>query len=83
MKPHPTADWLQITLDLQGCGLSMRRISDETFIPYSTLMGYRNLEAQPRWPDGQALIVLWQRFMPPGSQVPMLPDKRYRADGRR
>jgi hypothetical protein len=80
VKPHPTADWLQITLDLQGCGLSLKRISDETFIPYSTVMGYRLLEVEPRWADGQVLITLWRRFMPPDAELPMRQGKlRQRA----
>jgi hypothetical protein len=38
-------------------------------------MGYRNLDVEPRWADGQVLISLWRRFMPAESDLPLRQGK--------
>jgi len=39
-------NWWQIIEDLRRTGLSVEGISDATCIPKSTLLGYRNLDAE-------------------------------------
>lgn len=60
-------------MDLQAAGLSLQRISDETLIPKSTISGYRNHDAEPRYQDGEVILALWRRFMPDGQAVPTQP----------
>lgn len=58
-------DWWQITMDLQSAGYTMQRISEETFIPRTTLLGYRNTGVEPKHADGETLLALWRRVMVP------------------
>jgi hypothetical protein len=62
-------DWWRITMDLQDAGYSLQRVADETFIPRSTLLGYRNLGAEPPHGNGEALLALWRRVMVPAVPV--------------
>jgi hypothetical protein len=72
-------DWWRVTVDLQRCGVSLSDVSDLTLIPRSTLLGYRNLDVEPRHADGEALLALWRQHMP-GMQSPMKPERlRQRA----
>lgn len=64
-------DWWQIIEDLRRTGLNVTAIADAVGIPKSTLLGYRNLDAEPKYADGEALIALWRaRMVPP---VPVKP----------
>jgi hypothetical protein len=58
-------DWWQIIEDLRRTGLSVEKIADATEIPKSTLLGYRNLDAEPKHADGEQLRQLWMRRMVP------------------
>ncbi len=59
------ANWWQIVTDLQ-MHLSLEAISEVTCIPKSTIMGYKNTDAEPKHADGERLIALWrQRMLPP------------------
>lgn len=79
-------DWWQVTMDLQAAGITIKRISDETLIPHSTVMHYRNEGAEPRHADGEALLSVWRRYAeaglkgspPPTRKAPL----RQRALGR-
>lgn len=64
-------DWWHMIEDLRRTGLSIDGISDATEIPKSTILGYRNLDAEPKHADGEQLKQLWLRRM-----VPPLPMKR-------
>jgi hypothetical protein len=64
-------NWWQIIEDLRRTGLSVEKISETTEIPKSTLLGYRNLDAEPKHADGEQLKQLWLRRM-----VPPLPVQR-------
>ena len=63
-------DWWKLIEDLRRSGLSMEGIATGTFIPKSTLLGYRNLDAEPKHADGEQLKQLWLRRM-----VPPLPTQ--------
>lgn len=59
-------DWWRMIEDLRRTGLSIESIADATKIPKSTLLGYRNLDAEPKHADGECLRRLWlQRMVPP------------------
>lgn len=76
-------DWWQVTMDLQAAGLSLKRISEETLIPWSTLQGYRNHGAEPRHRDGEALLAVWRRYAGAGREAPTTSAPlRQRALGR-
>lgn len=71
-------NWWQIIEDLRRTGLSVEGIADGTGIPKSTLLGYRNLDAEPKHADGEQLKQLWLRRM-----VPPLPVKQGDVRSRR
>lgn len=58
-------NWWQVIEDLRRTGLSVEKISESTEIPKSTLLGYRNLDAEPKHADGEQLKQLWLRRMVP------------------
>ncbi len=53
-------DWWRLLEDLRRAGLSLESISGATKIPKSTLLGYRNLDAEPKHADGSVLVSLWK-----------------------
>lgn len=71
LAPDQRVDWWQILQDLSMHGLSLEAISEVTSIPKSTLLGYKNLDAEPKHADGERLKALWwQRMVPP---LPVIP----------
>lgn len=52
-------DWFRVTAELQGRGFTLDRIARAIDVPKSTVMGWRNLDAEPRHIDGESLIDLW------------------------
>lgn len=58
-------DWWQVIEDLRKTGISIEAIAGSTGIPKSTLLGYRNLDAEPKHADGERLRSLWLRRMHP------------------
>ena len=58
-------NWWQVIEDLRRTGLSVEKIVESTEIPKSTLLGYRNLDAEPKHADGEQLKQLWLRRMVP------------------
>lgn len=72
-------DWERIIADLRRSGLSVVEVADAVGIPKSTLLGYRNFDAEPKHADGEALLRLWRtRMVPP---LPVQPGsvRTYRA----
>lgn len=66
LQPGQRYDWWRVISDLQMHGMSLEGIAEVTFIPKSTLMGYKNLYAEPKHADGERLLALWrQRMLPP------------------
>jgi hypothetical protein len=53
-------DWWRVLEDLRRSGLSMDSISQAVGIPRSTLLGYRNLDAEPKHADGSLVVALWK-----------------------
>jgi hypothetical protein len=71
IQPGQRCDWWRVLEDLRMHGLSLEAIADATGIPKSTILGYKNLAAEPKHADGDRLIGLWRaRMMPP---VPVVP----------
>lgn len=58
-------DWYRVMMDLRRKGISVAEIVRQTDIPSSTLMGYTNLDVEPRHADGVQLVALWQSVMCP------------------
>lgn len=59
LAPDQRYDWWRIISDLLRDGVSIQAICESTGIPKSTLLGYRNLDAEPKHADGQRLAGLW------------------------
>jgi hypothetical protein len=58
-------DWWRIVTDLQ-MHMSLEAIVEVTLIPKSTILGYKNIGAEPKHADGERLLALWrQRMLPP------------------
>lgn len=52
-------DWFRVMAELQAQGYNLANISAAINVPKSTMMGWRNLDAEPRHADGERLIALW------------------------
>ena len=52
-------DWNRVLLDLRCAGFSDAALAERLDIPKSTLAGYRILDAEPSWSNGQRIIALW------------------------
>ncbi len=52
-------DWFQILLDIQRRGYTLQTLAAAVDIPRTTLIGWRDLDATPRHPDGERVISLW------------------------
>jgi len=53
-------DWNRILLDLSMHGMTLDEISHASYIPSSTLSGYKNLDVEPKHADGERLLALWR-----------------------
>lgn len=74
-------DWWQMIEDLRRTGLSIEAIADAAKIPKSTLMGYRNQDAEPKHADGEQLKQLWLRRMVPPLPIQKDSVRAHRAEG--
>lgn len=63
LRPGQCVDWWQVIQDLHMHGMSMAAISEASYIPKSTLHGYKNLGVEPKHADGERLIALWRTRM--------------------
>lgn len=52
-------DWWHVIVDLERKGLSHREISLSIGIPRTTVLGWKNRDAEPRHEDGERLLSLW------------------------
>lgn len=51
-------DWFQILTDLNRLGVPVSSVSQQTRIPKSTILGWKQ-GAEPKHADGELLIDLW------------------------
>ena len=58
-------DWFRIIADLNGRGVAVAEIARRIQVPHPTVMGWKNDGAEPRYGDGNKLIVLWQEICAP------------------
>jgi len=65
LAPDQRYDWSRILLDLSMHGMTLAAVSEATGIPVSTLHGFKNLDAEPKYADGNRLLALWQHRMHP------------------
>jgi hypothetical protein len=56
-------DWFRVMAELQGCGYNIANIAAAIRVPKSTMMGWRNLSAEPRHADGERLVELWMEVL--------------------
>lgn len=56
-------DWFRVLAELQGKGYSMAAVAMAIDAPKSTVMGWRNLDSEPRHMDGERLVKLWCQVM--------------------
>lgn len=52
-------DWPQILRDLGRKGYATESIAQVLGIPKATLMGWKNLGVEPKYADGEALLIFW------------------------
>lgn len=63
LPPGQCIDWWQVIQDLHMHGMSVQAIADATYIPRSTVMGYKNLGVEPKHADGMRVLALWSARM--------------------
>lgn len=69
--PVVRVDWLQVMLDLQRRGFTVQAVSSQIAVPKATLMGWKNLGAEPRYADGERLLAFWARVTErPAAEAP-------------
>ncbi|MCW5643084.1 MAG: hypothetical protein KIT63_13380 [Rhodoferax sp.] len=78
-------DWERIIADLIRSGFTITDIVQATGIPHTTLLGYRNLGAEPRHWAGETLLQLWRDrthpHVPVREVMPKVPRvQRQRSD---
>lgn len=52
-------DWFYVLLDIQRKGYTPATIGMAIDVPRTTILGWRDLHANPRHMDGEKLITLW------------------------
>lgn len=63
LAPKTRIDWFRILEDVGREGFTLYDVAHYTTIPKSTLLGYRNLGAEPRHAVGDALLAFWSQVM--------------------
>lgn len=56
-------DWFRVIADLNGKGLSLVAISEKISVPRTTVIGWKNLYAEPKHSTGERLVSLWCETM--------------------
>ena len=56
-------DWFKLLHDMKLRGFTLLQITEQTGIPKSTIIGYKN-GAEPKHCDGERLIALWESTQP-------------------
>lgn len=59
--PDLCVDWNEVFLQIQREGFSTRDIEQFTGIRRTTFLGWKNLDAQPRHPEGERMIAFWSQ----------------------
>ena len=72
LQPDQRVNWWQVIEDLRRAGMTTEAVAKAVAIPKSTLLGYKNLAAEPRHADGERLLALWRATVMPA--VPVLAD---------
>ena len=80
IPPGHRCDWWRIVTDLQ-MHMSLEAIAEHSGIPKSTIMGYKNQDAEPKYADGARLILLWQQRMLPPLPLVVGSTRSRRAEG--
>ena len=52
-------DWFQVLTDLQRQGLPSNQVANVIGVPHSTVIGWKNQGAEPKFADGDRLVDLW------------------------
>lgn len=52
-------DWFQVLTDLRRHGLPSLHVSRTIGVPHSTVIGWKNEGAEPKFADGERLVDLW------------------------
>ncbi|HWU35453.1 MAG TPA: hypothetical protein VN023_09495 [Methylovorus sp.] len=55
-------DWFRVIADINGMGASMVAISQHIDVPRTTVIGWKNLNAEPKHDEGQRLLMLWHEI---------------------
>lgn len=55
----PRVDWFRLLMDLKRAGLGLEGIALRVEVSKSAVIGWKNLDAEPRHTDGERLIALW------------------------
>ncbi|MCW5645147.1 MAG: hypothetical protein KIT63_23850 [Rhodoferax sp.] len=78
-------DWERIIADLIRSGLTITDIVQATGIPHTTLLGYRNLGAEPRHWAGERMLQLWRdrmhQHVPVRELMPKVPRVQRQRSG--
>ncbi|MGX5880091.1 hypothetical protein MJS38_06445, partial [Burkholderia gladioli] len=59
VEPVRVVDWFHVLEDVRRADFTLAQIAQYTCIPRTTLLGYRNLGAEPKHWAGVRLLTLW------------------------
>lgn len=59
IEPAQNVDWFRVLEDVRRADFTLAEIAQFTRIPRTTLLGYRNLGAEPKHYAGVTLLKLW------------------------
>ncbi|OXJ16000.1 hypothetical protein [Burkholderia sp. HI2500] len=59
IEPAQSVDWFRVLEDVRRADFTLAEIAQYTQIPRTTLLGYRNLGAEPKHYAGVTLLKLW------------------------
>ena len=62
MDHVPRVDWFRLLMDLKRAGLSLESIARMVEVSKSAVIGWKNLDAEPKHREGERLIALWERM---------------------
>lgn len=62
-------NWWALLMLLHKAGFSINAIAQETGIPKSTLLGFKNLNVEPKHKDADAILWMWADFV--GGEIPL------------
>jgi len=62
LPPVQRVDWFRVLCDLKYSGLSLKTIALFVDVSKSVVIGWKNIDAEPRYVDGERLIVLWEHI---------------------